>query len=129
MIDVDYEPLQAVTGTADAVAPGAPPVWDACPDNQAFFHEVGNRAAVDAAFASAAHVVRHRLVINRLAPNSMEPRGCLAEYDASEERYIIHCTVQAPHRIRALLANQVLRRQDKSAEPFLSKIHLGFCFR
>lgn len=109
LIDVDYEPLPAVTGTADAVAPDAPPVWDACPDNQAFFHEVGNRAAVDAAFTGAAHVVRHKLVINRLAPNSMEPRGCLAEYDATEERYIIHCTVQAPHRIRALLANQVLR--------------------
>ncbi|OGA14631.1 MAG: hypothetical protein A3H32_05980 [Betaproteobacteria bacterium RIFCSPLOWO2_02_FULL_63_19] len=109
LIEVDYEPMPAVTGTADAVAPGAPPVWDACPDNQAFFHEVGNRAAVDAAFGNAAHVVRHKLVINRLAPSSMEPRGCLAEYDASEERYIIHCTVQAPHRIRALLANQVLR--------------------
>lgn len=109
LIEVDYEPLSAVTGTADAVVPGAPPVWDACPDNQAYFHELGNRASVDAAFADAAHVVRHRLVISRVAANSMEPRGCLAEYDAAEDRYIIRCTVQAPHRIRGVLAKQVFK--------------------
>ena len=108
-IEVDYEPLPAVSGTADAVVPGAAPVWGACPDNQAFFHELGNRAAVDAAFAHASHVVRHRLVISRVAANSMEPRGCLAEYDTAEDRYVIRCTVQAPHRIRSVLANQVFR--------------------
>src|SRR5262249_36860182 len=61
-IRVDYEPLPAVVSAAAAVQPGAPAVWPPCPDNEAFTHEVGNKAAVEAAFASAAHVVRHRMV-------------------------------------------------------------------
>ena len=126
LIEVDYEPLPAVTGTAEAAAPGATPVWDACPDNQAFVHAIGNRAAVDAAFADAAHVVRQRLVINRLAPSSMEPRGCLAEYDANEERYLIHCTVQAPHRIRGLLANQVFKLPETRFRVIAENMGGGF---
>src|SRR6202035_3861047 len=46
-IEVDYEPLPAVTSIADAIAPGAPAVWDDCRDNQAFVHELGNQAAVE----------------------------------------------------------------------------------
>lgn len=126
LIEVDYEPLPAVTGTADAVAPNAPPVWENCPDNQAYFHQHGNRAAVEAAFAQAAHVTRHRLVISRVAPSSMEPRGCFAEYDASDDRYTIHCTVQAPHRIRALLASQVLRIPETKLRVISENMGGGF---
>ena len=58
--------------------PAPPAIWEQCPDNQAFFHEAGNKAAAEEAFAKADHVVRHRMVINRLTTNSLEPRGCLA---------------------------------------------------
>ena len=51
LIAVDYEPLPAVTATADALKPGAPLVWDDCPDNICFVQLVGNKAATDAAFA------------------------------------------------------------------------------
>lgn len=126
LIEVDYEPLPAVTGTADAVVPGAPPIWDDCPDNQAFVHELGNRAAVEAAFSRAARVVRHRLVISRVAPSSLEPRGCLAEYDAAGDRYLIRCTVQAPHRIRAVLANQVFRLPETQFRVISENMGGGF---
>ena len=52
-VAVDYEPLPAVTDTAAAAAPGAPAVWDEAPDNVCFFQEVGDKAAVEAAFARA----------------------------------------------------------------------------
>lgn len=107
LIEVDYEPLPSVVSTAGAVEPGAPAVWEECPDNQAYFHEGGDKAAVDAAFAKADHVVKHRMVINRVTTNSMEPRGCLAEYDKHERRYVVRCTVQAPHRIRSVLSTQI----------------------
>src|SRR5271167_869415 len=55
LIDIDYEPLPAVVGAEEALAPGAPAVWDDNPGNEAFFHEVGDRSAVDAAFAKADH--------------------------------------------------------------------------
>jgi carbon-monoxide dehydrogenase large subunit len=91
-IAIKYEPLPAVTAVTDAVAPGAPAVWAECRDNQAFVHQLGNRAAVERAFASAEHLVRHRMVISRLTTNSMEPRGCLADYDAREDRITLRCT-------------------------------------
>ena len=108
-IEVDYEPLPAVVSAAAAVQPGAPALWPDCPDNQAFTHEVGNKAAVDAAFAAAAHVVRHRMDINRLTANSLEPRGCLAEYDAREDRHTLRCTAQGPHTIRRALASEIFK--------------------
>jgi carbon-monoxide dehydrogenase large subunit len=109
LIAVEYEPLPAVTGAAAALLPGAPAVWDDNPGNEAFFHEVGDAAAVDRAFAAAAHIVRHEAAINRITANTMEPRGCLAQYDAAEERYTIRCTVQSVHQIRAALAESIFK--------------------
>jgi carbon-monoxide dehydrogenase large subunit len=79
LIEIEYETLPAVPTTEAAVAPDAPAVWQDCPDNIAFVHELGDKAAVEKAFAAAAHIVHHRMVISRLTTNSMEPRGCLAE--------------------------------------------------
>jgi len=109
LIAVDYETLPAVVGAEAALAPGAPALWDDNPGNEAFFHEVGDRAAVDTAFAKADHVVRHKTVINRVTANSMEPRGCLADYDRDEDRYTIRCTVQSVHGTRAALADRIFK--------------------
>lgn len=126
LIEVEYDLLPAVIDIEEAVRPGATAVWDACPDNQAFFHEAGNKAAVDAAFATADRVVRNRLVINRITANSMEPRGCLAQYDANDDRYILHCTVQAPHRIRNILATQIFRLPETRFRVISENVGGGF---
>src|SRR5438067_2317709 len=80
LIEVDYEPLPAVVSAADATAPGAPLVFDDCPNNICFVQQFGDKAATDAAFARAAHVVKHGLVINRVTSASMEPRGSIGVY-------------------------------------------------
>ncbi|MGH7055295.1 MAG: xanthine dehydrogenase family protein molybdopterin-binding subunit, partial [Stellaceae bacterium] len=108
-IAIDYEILRAVTSAEAALAPGAPVVWADNPGNEAFFHQTGDKAAVEAGFARAAHVVSHRAQLNRVTANPMEPRGCLAEYDPGEERYTIRCTVQSVHATRDALAGQVFR--------------------
>ena len=126
LIEVDYDILSAVIDIEQAVQPGATPVWDACPDNQAYFHEAGNKAAVNAAFAAADRVVRNRLVINRITANSMEPRGCLALYDAHDDRYILHCTVQSPHRVRNILATQIFRLPETKFRVIADNVGGGF---
>src|SRR5688500_14342903 len=63
---VDYEALPAVTSIVEAVRPGAPAVWDECPDNVSNVFESGDRAATEAAFARAHRVVRGRYVITRV---------------------------------------------------------------
>jgi carbon-monoxide dehydrogenase large subunit len=94
---VDYEAL-----------PVSDPVWAECPDDLSNVFEVGNRAATDAAFAKAAKVVTRRYEVSRVHAQFMEPRGALGAWDASEERYTLHCDVQYPHRVREVLAG-VLR--------------------
>jgi aerobic carbon-monoxide dehydrogenase large subunit len=104
LISVDYEELPAVTSTAEAPKPGAPRVWEDCPDNICFVELIGDKAAVDAAFARAAHVTRHRFVINRVTAATMEPRGAVGDYSAADGRYTIYTAIQRPHPTRADLA-------------------------
>ncbi len=108
-IVIDYEALPAVSSLADAAKPGAPAVWDDCPDNICFQLSAGDRDAVAAALAGAAHVVRRRFVVNRVSANTLEPRGCIAHYDPGEERYTLHVGLQNPHEVRRQLAENIFR--------------------
>lgn len=94
---VDYEPLPAVTSVAAADAPGAPLLWDEIPGNLLCHNTAGDRTAVDEAFARAAHVVEMEVVNNRIVVNFMEPRGCLAAYDASSGRITLRTGSQGVH--------------------------------
>jgi len=109
LIEVDYEPLPAITSAVDAVAPGAPLVFDDCPNNICFVQLEGDKAVTDAAFARADHVVKHRFVINRVTAASMEPRGSIGVYHGAEGRYTIYTTLQRTHTFREELAKFVLR--------------------
>ncbi len=109
LVEVDYEPLPAVVSTGEAAAPGAPLVYDDCKDNVCFVHADGDKAAADAAFARADHVVRQRLVINRVTAATMEPRGCIGDYNTSEGRYTVYTTLQRAHPFRSELSQLVLK--------------------
>ena len=109
LIEIDYQPLPAVITAEASLAPGAPSVWDDNPGNEAFFHEIGEKNAVDTAFAKADHIVRHTMVINRVTANSMEPRGCVAQYDRDQDRYTIRCTIQSVHATRTALADRIFK--------------------
>ena len=109
LVEVDYEALPAVVSTAQATETGAAKVWDDCPDNISFVELIGDKAATDAAFAKAAHVVKHRFVINRVTAASMEPRGAVGVYLPADDRYIIHSPVQRAHPYRSEIARHVLK--------------------
>jgi len=112
LIEVSYETLPAVTITDAAAKPGAPSIWDEAPDNIWYSLERGDRAATDAAFAKAAHVVTLRINNNRIAANSMEPRAALGEHDPSTGRSTLHTSSQMPHKVRAGLAAAVFREPE-----------------
>src|SRR5216683_2136188 len=104
LIEVEYAPLPAAVSTAGAVLPGAPRVWEDCPDNICFVHEVGDKAAVEAGFDRADHIVKRRMVINRVTAAAMEPRGSIGDFNPSDGRYSIYTTLQRTHAYRAELA-------------------------
>ncbi|MBX3604322.1 MAG: xanthine dehydrogenase family protein [Piscinibacter sp.] len=97
-IAVDYEDLPAVVDPLAAIAPGAPVLCDAAPDNIAAEMQHGDAAATEAAFARAAHVVALEIVNQRLAPNAMEPRVALAEM--VDGRLQITLSSQMPTAVR-----------------------------
>lgn len=126
LIQVDYEPLPAVTSTADAVKPGAPAVWDECPDNISNVVERGNKAAVEAAFANAARTFKRRYVITRVHAQFMEPRGALGTYDPGEDRMTLYADVQYPHRVRNMLAQSVFRVPESKLRVISGDVGGGF---
>ena len=104
---VEYDPLPAVTGPAEAVAPGAPAVWDEAPDNACFCWQAGDAAAVEAAFAKAAHVVKLDTLNNRIHVASLETRGAIGEF--ADGRYTLATGTQMPHGLKEALADEVFR--------------------
>ena len=129
LVEVDYAPLAAITATADAMNPDAPTVWDECPDNECFFAEIGDRAATDAAFEKAAHIVKHRLTINRITANAMEPRGCVALFDTISERFTVYSPLQTPHSLRHSLAEEIFHLPDTRFRIIGEEVGGGFGMR
>ncbi len=126
LIEVEYEDLPSATTLEEALAEGAPTVWDECRDNISFLHEAGNKAATEQAFAKADHVIKHHMRISRLTTVSMEPRGCLAEYDPRDDRYTLRCTVQGPHQVRKTIAQDVLRIPEMKVRIISDNVGGGF---
>ena len=108
LVEVDWEELDAVTNVDAADGDGAPQVWDDVPANTCFDWHLGDKEAVDAAFAGAAHVVRIDIINNRLIPNAIEPRAGIAEFDPATDEYTLYTTSQNPHVIRLLMGAYVL---------------------
>jgi len=114
LVEVDYEPLPAVTDARAAMAGEAPRLWPGRPDNLALTCEVGNAQATDAAFAGAAHVVSLSSRIHRVTGVPLEPRAVVGEYDPHAGRYTLRTgsgrgAVQTRARLAATLGVPVER--------------------
>jgi aerobic carbon-monoxide dehydrogenase large subunit len=104
LVVVEYEPLPAVTDIEDAAGDGVI-VHEALGTNRSYTWElIPDPAAVDAAFASATHVVRERYLQQRLIPAAMEPRGvCVVPAPFGGEA-TIYSSTQIPHILKVMLA-------------------------
>lgn len=103
LILADFGALPSVTDMVRARS-GGPPVWEEAPGNLCFDWHKGDAAAVDAAMAAAHRVVALDLVNNRLVPNSMEGRACLADHDGAAGRSRLWVSSQGVHFIRKAIA-------------------------
>jgi carbon-monoxide dehydrogenase large subunit len=63
------------------LAPGGAALHPEAPDNVAYDWQTGDAAAVAAALAAAAQVLRLEVGHNRVMANSLEPRTCYADWD------------------------------------------------
>lgn len=103
LVEVDYDPLDAVTSSEDALAAGAPILHEQFGTNQAFTWSLAG-GDIDTALAEADRVVKQKFVHQRLAPNAIEPRGVLANYEAGDGQLTLWSSTQIPHLLRTQLS-------------------------
>lgn len=123
---VDYEELPAVVTIEAATAKGAPLLWGKAPGNIAAQTEFGKKDLCDAAFAKARHVTRISLYNQRLVPVSMEPRGSIAEFDASTGRTTLRTSCQNPAGLQKTLAEACLKVPMKDVRVVVGDVGGGF---
>jgi len=103
-VEIDYEVLPVVTDPEKALDANAPRLYEEYDSNVAFVHET-NGGNLAAAFQRADHIVRLRLVNQRLAPSSLEPRACFFDYDPQRGELSAWMSSQAIYRARETLAS------------------------
>lgn len=110
-IEVDYEPLPAVTDL-DKAAGGPPLVHEKLGDNIAFVAKLegGDWKAVEA--DKSLRVIKQRLINQRLAPAAMETRGVIANYSPGEDTLTVWSSTQIPHLLKTQLA--IMTRLDEA---------------
>ena len=125
-IEVTYDSLPFVTDTASAVEAETPQIWPEAPCNICVDWSKGDAEGVDAAFAEAGHIVRLRVINNRLVVNSMEPRGAIGEFDPGTDRYTLHAGNQIPHLMRRGLCESVLNIPESNLRIVTPDVGGGF---
>jgi len=126
LVAVDWDVQPSVTSTEKAAAKGSPRIHEVAPDNVAFKWQIGDAAATDAAFKSAAVTVKKRIVNQRLVANPMEPRACVARYDESTGDWTLWVTSQNPHVHRLLMTAFVLGIPEHKVRVIAPDVGGGF---
>jgi carbon-monoxide dehydrogenase large subunit len=124
-VEIDIDPLPAVTTPKAAAATDAPLLHEEAPGNIALDYHYGDADAVAAAFAKAAHITRVKLINSRVVVNAMEPRAALATYDAASGRYTLHVPTQGVFGMRGNIA-EILKVEPKQVRILTG--HVGGSF-
>lgn len=103
-VSLDIEALPAVTSGEQALAPGAPQLYDEVPGNLILDYHSGDAEKVAAAFAGASHVSKLRIVNSRIVVNPLEPRSAIGVFDRRTNRYTLHAPSQGAFGMRNNLA-------------------------
>lgn len=126
LVEVDYEPLEAVTDPQQAAAEGAPQLHAEAERNVAFDWEIGDRERVEAAFAGASRTVEITLRNNRVLPHAIEPRAALADFDERNGKLTLWMTSQNPHVHRLLMSLASLGLPEHKIRVIAPEVGGGF---
>ncbi len=103
LIDVEYEPLPVVIDAEKAMEKDAPRLHEELQNNVGGTYSVVSGDVLEA-FRHADHVVKARIVNQRLAPSAMECRAVLASFQPSDGTLTLWTSTQIPHLLRNFLA-------------------------
>jgi carbon-monoxide dehydrogenase large subunit len=105
-VNVDYEPLQAVTDPYKAMAKDAPILRDDREQktNKIWHWEVGDQKTTEDALTGAPVKIKQLIRFPRCHPSPLEPCGCVADFNAGTGRLTFYVTSQAPHAHRTVIS-------------------------
>jgi carbon-monoxide dehydrogenase large subunit len=126
LIEVDWEPLDAVVDPVQATEEGAPQIHEVAPGNVCMDWECGDAEATERGLARADVVVRQRLVNQRLIPTAIEPRGAIGQYEPATGQYTVWMTSQAPHVMRLLMTAFVFGISETKMRCIAPQVGGGF---
>jgi carbon-monoxide dehydrogenase large subunit len=104
LVEIDYNPLPAVVTQMDAIAQGAPQLWEGAPGNICFNEGFGDEAGTAAAFDGAHLVLEREFKNSRIVTCQMEPRAAVGRYDTQNDIYELLSGSQGAVRQRVELA-------------------------
>ncbi len=116
LVEVEYEELPPLVDPHRAMDPDAPIIREdlvgkdeagqgkRVHDNHIFTWEVGDKAATDAVFESAAVTVKQEMLNQRVHPCPLETCGCVASFDKVKGNLVVYITSQAPHIVRTVVS-------------------------
>ena len=126
LIQIEYSSLDAIVDTGGAMASAAPVVHEDAPHNLAFDWGYGDEDATNQAFAVATHNVNLELINNKLIVNSMEPRGAIADFDASTGKLSLHSCTQGGWLLKDQIANHTLKTEPDNVRVLTPDVGGGF---
>ena len=126
LVSIDYSALPIVVQAVDAVVDGAPQLYEEAANNTSFTLRMGDAETAETAFAQAHHVARVNLHNNRLNAFTMEPRGCIGDYDRGTDRVTLYSSTQNAHGIRHGLSHQILHIPESQIRVVARDVGGGF---
>ncbi len=112
LIEVDYDPLEAVIDPERALEKDSPLTHPDLGTNHAFTWSVGDDPTK--LLEQADHIIKVRMVHQRLTPMAIEPRGCVASWDEGQGFLTLWTSTQVPHLVRTLLPGLVGAEENKT---------------
>jgi len=125
-LSIEWEPLPALIEMEAAIAADAPTIFNGAGNNVAYDSHIGDKAKTDAAFKTAAHVARIKVVNQRVVANYIEPRSAVAEYDVGNDRLTLHVGSQGVHTLRMVIAKRVLKIPEDKLRIVTQDVGGGF---
>ncbi|MEL6773397.1 MAG: xanthine dehydrogenase family protein molybdopterin-binding subunit [Pseudomonadota bacterium] len=104
LIEASYDELPVAADPTQALSPEAPQLHPEAPGNLAYRWECGDRAATDAQFEAAAHVISTPFLNQRVVVASIEPRGINVGFDPATGRWEAWCSSQGVFGMRNKLS-------------------------
>lgn len=104
LVEVEYQPLSPVADPEAALQPDAPLLYEELGTNQVFDFQSGG-GDIEAAFREADRIIKLRVVNQRIAPSSMEPRACMFDFNPENGEMWAWVSSQSVFRVRDTLAS------------------------